>query len=322
LLVAGITKDGGGGSFLWVSRDRNTWNYVDGSAEFFKGVRLTGLATTNDGYAVVGVLDGAPVAWFSADGVSWEPATGLPPSGGFHRVEWVGGRLVGLGWEGEGIDLDYPPALPEVDHSRMWVSGDGREWEAVALGDGSGWLADVLWIGRSLIAAGSKNGEGRVWASFELVGIQSWFGVDSPPLDTGWGFVSLAVGPEGRPWVLARNRDDLSGPSTLLVAHEGFGWEELGEAPRRTNWIAWAPSGELVAGAGPTWLGYRESELFVSPDGLTWQPFDGLDTFGRLTSWLSLDDRAYATGSIADQPRLWQWPYRSSRVVLPPEYGG
>jgi hypothetical protein len=225
--------------------------------------------------------------------------------------------LVGWGWEGEGIDLEYPPVLPEVEHPRLWVSEDGRQWEAVALGDRSGWFADIEWIGRSLIVAGSENGEGRVWADFDLAGIQSWFGVDNPALDPGWGFVSLAVGPESRPWALARNRNDPSGPGTLLGAHEGFGWQKLGEAPRRTNWIYWGPTGELLAGAGPTWLGYRESELFVSPDGLTWHPFDGLGTFGRLTSWQSLGDSVYATGSIEDEPRLWQWPARSSEVVLP-----
>jgi hypothetical protein len=92
--------------------------------EQFEAVTMQGVATTDDGFVVLGqgVGDLQPIAWTSPDGIHWtrldlDPAA-FPPEAEIHDLTTVDGVLVAVGASPEG--------------GVVWTSEDGKEWARAA----------------------------------------------------------------------------------------------------------------------------------------------------------------------------------------------
>lgn len=105
-----------------------------------------GIALTEDGFLVVGTEDG-PVAWRSADGITWE-AIKLGPMGGASDVVRGAAGYVAVGSTGSWFD---PIA-------QAWVSVDGRVWEATEIpANGDVSIHTVIAWGAGYLAVGGTN---------------------------------------------------------------------------------------------------------------------------------------------------------------------
>ncbi|MDG4825508.1 hypothetical protein O7635_26980 [Asanoa sp. WMMD1127] len=117
------------------------------------------LTTTRDGYVAVGRDNDRPLAWLSADGVSWR-AVDLPADGavgvGVNAVAAApDGRLVAIGTS----------ARPNEHYAiRTWVSANGgRTWQTGTIPDlgGDPQLPLLLHDGRRFVALGGADGDLR-----------------------------------------------------------------------------------------------------------------------------------------------------------------
>ena len=117
----------------WWSADGRSWSAAaDGpDLAWIPQARMTGVASSPDGYVAVGYLGGlaGPIEarfWWSADGRSWSPGT-LDGDAAGTRVAAVeplpGGGFVAVGATGD---------ARAADGSAVWTSPDGRTWTRLA----------------------------------------------------------------------------------------------------------------------------------------------------------------------------------------------
>ena len=117
----------------WWSADGRSWSAAADGPDLHGSpqVRMTGVASSPDGYVAVGYLGGlaGPIEarfWWSADGRSWSPGTldGDPAGTRVAAVEPLpGGGFVAVGATGD---------ARAADGSAVWTSPDGRAWTRLA----------------------------------------------------------------------------------------------------------------------------------------------------------------------------------------------
>jgi hypothetical protein len=218
--------------------------------------------------------------WFSADGVSWEPAS--LPGGGESFVQSV------LSTRGHWL------VLADNEARLAWWSADGRVWSRVD------WPAEIEGTIQQVAATGDHffalsrdvfDGGATLWRSADA---QTWTEIPTGPVIPTSGFLEGASG-----GLVFRDEADVA------VSTDGTTWtastittpSELGEGNVRVETIEYLDD---------RWLAFIEVErvdqdpvlaVMSSTSGEAWE-FEGIPPFGQL------DDLApglQATGTIGDR---------------------
>jgi Tol biopolymer transport system component len=221
-------------------------------------------------------VDGAPLAWASPDGASWErvPDRGLGTGDIFDVAAGPGG-LVAVGTPCEGCPFD----------GILWTSEDGRTWDRTAddpaLGDAL--VEGIAAAGPGFVAVGGWNG---AWFSADGVG---WTRASVPPVPsdvypgddgkhpqvyltdvTGGGGRLVAVG-----WASLEGDGDQT-RAVLWTSVDGMGWTDVpvdGDVfPAGTTLtsVAGRPGGFVAIGTISGAGGGYASAAWHSADGLVW----------------------------------------------------
>jgi hypothetical protein len=139
--IGGLIEDGRGGlmafgsSGIFRSSDGRTWQHTMPRlpAEDFEILELT---VTPTGYMATAVGLGAPYAlvFTSADGAVWTRGQ-LPDAANWWPTQafvWQGKLAIGAGWaDPKGVE-GPAPVIP----TRVWLSSDGKSWEAKSVSTG------------------------------------------------------------------------------------------------------------------------------------------------------------------------------------------
>jgi hypothetical protein len=264
--------------------------------------RIDAIRVFDGGVVAVGAAYSQPVVWFRPAGEAedepvvsaaaplappaWatvfqeQVASGAAPT----SVHGVGGRLFGLSTGGV-----------------IWTSEDGVTWNPalfadVGLADAST-ISDIVQREGSFVAVGDEEGTG-LWISRD--GLRWGRPSKAPPccveavfVDER-GFVALISGADGT-WSVARSDD-------------GMQWETAAESielPFNDLWRT-ASVGRFLL----VWASTEESErleLWVSTDGITWQPAAGMDGLFERISWEGVWDfesRVVAAGMAGERTFL------------------
>lgn len=233
------------------------------------------VATGHGRYVVVGTRGTSrqrPVAWVSADGVSWDAASIAGAGRGNH--------MVAVTPTSEGfVALGYARELGGAQSSRIlaWYSSDGTAWDQASIGrparrgfdtipaglaDGpAGNLADGP---AGLLALGSFTGQDlagqRLWHSADG---QSWAPTPLPDVEDAIWYSVVAV-PDGYALLGQRGEwrdDDYETEPSNWLSTDGVTWEELEGLPSKT--LATASDGTVVAIGG--------SDIWRSSDLVEWE---------------------------------------------------
>ena len=120
----------------------------------FPSATVETMTVTPSGVVAAGATaDKQPVLWISEDGTDFNVAHTLPASG------WVGSIAYGDGWI---VAAGSKGGLPDEWLPAVWVSTDGRDWQAVPLAGtylGDGGLSDVAYHDGRFVAAGQHRAE-------------------------------------------------------------------------------------------------------------------------------------------------------------------
>lgn len=236
---------------IWWSDDRRVWTRADLGGAIGELRDVTALA--GGGFVAVGGRPGSPVAWLSADGITWEPfdaPIGADGSLGqfspvMSAVAVSPDAIVAVGVE------TYVPttqALGEDLDAAVWRSTDGRTWDRVT--------------DPSLGTPGFQPNEG-VEFNGELSDVVFVSSI---------GFI--AVGSAGPP---DPTIDYPAQTPTVWVSTDGTAWERHDiDADARLRGITETATGAVVFGVtdlngSPT----SDAIAFTSTDGATWVPVDG-----------------------------------------------
>lgn len=158
VLAAGVTDPNSPDGLVLLTEDGRAWQRV--SDDDFRGVEITDVAATADGFVAVGFeprrdLPGqAPtgVVLASPDGLGWERLATIPAT----RLRRVAAGPLGY------------LALGEVDRSGVvFASADARQWDQVpsATAFGGASVADVSATADGFVAVGNAGGRARAWTS-------------------------------------------------------------------------------------------------------------------------------------------------------------
>jgi hypothetical protein len=306
----------------WVSADGLTWDEA-GIVDAGPGSHMVAVTPTSDGFAALGYardIDGAEsnriLAWYSADGTSWELATIRRPAlRGFDAFPagLTDGPARGL--------VDGPAGLlalgsfvgQDLAGQRLWHSIDGRAWEPAVLPD----IEDAVWSRVVGVPGGyllqGQRGEGR--GGDYQVKPADWRSADGETWEELPGLPSLtdlAAAPDGT--VVGIDGQDIWRSSDLVT------WETVwsppaawasptGQGEQSTlGWVAWAgdrftvtvtdhgacateaeacPLHQILESAdGRTWSQVNEPAGPVGIDSDT--PLKDVASDGISTVWLSL----------------------------------
>ena len=286
---------------LWFSPDGETWSSVDGGAggplDETGEESVRDVAAVGDGFVAVGsrTIDNEQdgLAWYSADGESWEPLD-TPTLGGPQRQEILTVAATASGVFAGG----YVSDAGGLGQPYVWHSADGRTWEdpiAVPLsGDNRVSAANDLGV-RSitvapdgLVAAGGDKWRPHIWTSSDGV---EWTPT-SDPIHGGlfedgidlrdaerFGDVTVAIGTEPSVIKLAATRwQDAAGDS----------FPSGGEQPVATS----AASGHDTAIA----VGSRHT----APAGDVREAFKGQVWQAAGDGWEAVDSEHLAAGQVMD----------------------
>jgi hypothetical protein len=295
---------------MWFSRDGKSWESVDGGAG---GVfDATGEESVRDitaygaGFVAVGSRtvnnDQDGVAWYSADGETWEqidaPTLAGPGRQELDAVTASGTTLVAGGYG----SAEGGQALP---HS--WRSPDGRTWEApsapLPLNDDPRQSATDLTIrsltvdDQGILAAGGSEWRPHVWRSTDGV---NWATLNNP---VHGGLFEDGVDLEDAITAYGRTVALGAGPAVLLLKNR---WEDAtgdafptgGQQPFATS-IAETPDVTIAGGGEYTAATGSNREKYTGQvwlrDGHDWKPIDSED----LASGQIMDVVPYAGGFAA-----------------------
>lgn len=293
---------------VWTSTDGLDWELVPDLDTFGRaGLRAvavdpqTGLMVAT-GYNVQPPTDDGSIGW-SEEGTVWRSQNGIDwvgvqgVAGVFHdivRAPW--------GWVIGGI-VDGAPAVH--------ISDDLDVWTTISLG-GEGRL-DHLAVGTNgrIVAVGCR-GDGVAapcnpvaWSSVDG---EAWdeSGIDALGISavTSWldGFVAIGM--------------NETGAAMSWISTDGITWEaDPGVDPPVTSMVAVVQvDGRLIAGgSAPNDDGVAGPRLWVSDDGLSWEPLAEPDVLpgqfsGYILALTALPDRVVALGEAwvsGGQPAAW-----------------
>jgi hypothetical protein len=246
------------------SPDGATWDSLTGSVVF--GRAIDSVATGPRGWVAaqrIEVRGGAGVGtvlWYSPDGRTWlrladQADVGISFPGSLVAGPW------GFAMEGQWVDANG------TSQPRVWLSRDGRSWQAMPLLD---WQPDlVVVLDGAVLALGARNTalttDGLAWVDGGLVPGNEYTGIGAAAA-LGSGVLAIVFGEHG-PTVMRGTLD--------LRATPPLTWADAGVplSPGTTNLTALA-SGAL----GAIVLGFNRQTLqpisWVSADGRAWRRAD------------------------------------------------
>jgi hypothetical protein len=284
---------------VWRHAARGAWSLV--SAPMFGGLtgHLTSVAQGPAGWIAVGsaIQGGAagPVAFWSADGVTWSPLPALTAlaraDAQFLGVASGPGGYVVVGRQGTGSG----------SYVSFWWSANLRDWASDANSANTGTLASaVVAVGNGFVAVGAAahchavwtSADGRQWTEHDLT---------KPSGATTATLQSVAAGPGGR-FVAAGFASAGAASMPLVVTSAGAGAPMTqvilganGATATVTGVTATSHGFVAVGLAGPA--GERHAVEWTSPDGLTWSAAAPLASAGTSQITALTTDGAVATGT-------------------------
>jgi hypothetical protein len=288
---------------IWRRQHGGSWTLV--SSELTSGqdhlAALTGVTRGPEGWLAVGVP--GPLAFTSADGVTWQPAPGniaqdlAGPAGGAVAVEVAAGPA---GYVIAG-NLVAPGAGRAAD---VWWSPDLTSWSQ-AHGMNDGQVLAVAPGAHGLVSVGSHNGKPAAWTTNNG---RSWTTVVLP-LPTGASSAVLQqIAIEGSR-VAALGQATTAGgmvPFAALSVNGGARWVEVPFVPPGpdttfTALIAGSRGFTAVGQYGPP--GQALPAAWTSASGTTWvrSQLNGLTGAYRITALVPAGTAATAIGSVATQ---------------------
>lgn len=296
----------------WSSLDGVEWTPAD-VVDAPVGSSLTQVVATEDGFVALGAESGMygatkerVRAWYSSDGLGWEPASIVKPArSGLQAVatdlaagpsgQLALGRFIGQDLGGQ----------------RLWRSDDGRSWELAKLPRVADpvWDAVVAHPNGFLLLGQSGNGKASNWRSRD--GLTWKRLVDTPRLfdvavSDGGGLAAIGHkhiygSPKGlRSWekALTRPRAWQAGGSNAFVFVEWDGAE-------------FVVPGRDYSGCGPATDECHVNPLLVSVDGAAWSEaagpdgLPGADAATWITDIASLDGATAVLGQHEGRTVVW-----------------
>jgi hypothetical protein len=271
----------------WSSTDRQHWSLAE-LPPGRTGAFGLGIATERGGTGViVGRIENDAAAWWSTDGVTWQPADGgaafvEAPETRMTAVVATAHGFVAGGWAG----ITNRPGA-----ARFWTSSDGRSWVRVtdipAFADGR--VTSIVAGGGGLVAVGTSGPVGQptgsaVWRStdgtrWDRVGESSALAAGAMAGITigGQGFVAVGanldstkamawLSKDGLTWQLAPAQDSLTYHGLRITMAD----------------VVAGPDGTLVA-VGHFLFGqqFGQGTAWTSPDGRTWTRAEDLAEMGQ-----------------------------------------
>jgi hypothetical protein len=140
---------------VWATTGRAEWEHV-ATLPGGEQLAVSKAAGGPNGWVALGMAGSRSnqVAWYSADGLTWEPAvTGPDVSASIIGVDAgfiVTGSVGSLGDETCGDQRDF--------HGHTWTSADGRTWQRMAVREDFEWatVSELLVVGRNLVGIGGS----------------------------------------------------------------------------------------------------------------------------------------------------------------------
>ncbi len=265
------------------------------------GAVIHDIISAGPGYIAVGGggVEGATpeaLVWTSADGLEWDVAT-LAEGAGNGVIEAVS-ELSDGSYLAVGNDVGAGEAL-------AWHSADGLTWDLVPAHESfaASVFRDVTSTveGATIVGASAfpDAAAGRVWSSADGL---SWGDPGELPL------TPLAIGSRGV--TLATTGVDDAGRSDggegIVAVRGAEGWtasESLGKPASHIVDIATSDDGYVAAGWQQRPGKKVESALFMSPDGLGWQPVTHKRLRGMTATGVGLnDDGVLVVGTKSGEP--------------------
>jgi hypothetical protein len=290
-----------GRSLVWLSADGLEWSMTPNVPDR-EGTGLAAVAATSEAVVAVGVREGRPVAWYSPDGRTWQPARGQDSSGHgeMNSVVAFRGGFVAAGGAG--------PAFGEGRSAAFWTSADGRQWQRVP--DAPGLHAGHVWgvaVSRGkLVAVGTsgdpQNGPAVSWTSRDG---RDWTRSEAGPEMEGVmlsitgarsGFVAVGRSSDGSMAAAWQSRDGVrwqaAPPAPSLESDTAYGAHaEMSDVMRlggRLVAVGWVSSS--ANGTGVAW---------TSRGGLTWERLPSAASLpgGGMAAVIAHDGQVVAVGS-------------------------
>jgi hypothetical protein len=270
---------------IWHRRDGGSWMLVSSSAltsEQDHLAALTAVTRGPDGWLAVG--GPGPLAFTSADGVTWQPAPGL-----------TGVSAVAVAAGPAGYAVVGGTASPGI-----WWSPDLTSWSR-ASGMTDGQVLAVAAEAHGFIAAGTHDGRPAVWTTRDG---QSWTAMVLPPPAGASSAVLQQIAVSGNRVVALGQAKAAGGvvPFAVLSVDGGATWVQVpfaapGPDTTFTALIASAHGFTAVGQYGQT------PAAWTSASGTTWArtPLSGLTDAYHITALAPAGPAATAIGSVATE---------------------
>ena len=253
----------------WGSPDGLSWTLL---SDFPGGEGSVAWAVATKGPigVAVGVVSGAPAAWFAEDGVHWSRA-GSPPEGP-PRGQLRAVVVTEHGFVAAGSD-EHDVVAPRAV---LWTSADGRAWTRVPDVDG--------FAGVRLEGVASHDGAvvavGSVYSGKEAIGAVSWRSEDSATWQRSSASADLSQGQmhsvaAGAKGLLAVGADLAGHRALVWSSGDGLAWTLSPDATSLDNFGLQIEMRDVVR--------LDDQDIAVGhlvfgtqyPTGLVWQSTDG-----------------------------------------------
>jgi hypothetical protein len=286
---------------VWRRAPDGNWTLV--SAPVLGGLpgHLTSVSEGPLGWVAVGSVtqDGTdePMAYQSADGVTWSPLPALTALAGSDAqflgvAAGPGGYLV-VGRQGSGKNAS----------AGLWWSGDLRGWSNGGNSGNTGSVTTAaVSVGNGFAAVGSENSCHTIWTSPDG---KTWTPHDLAKPDGAQTATlrSVATGPGGR--IVAAGFAVKSGSALPIVVASADGGAHLTQivlsapaGPATVTAVTATSDGFVAAGlAGPS--SAQHAVTWTSPDGLTWSAAKPLSAAGSSEVTALTDTSAATTAPTA-----------------------
>jgi hypothetical protein len=271
----------------WSSTDREHWSLAPlppGSSGAF-GLAIA--AGGDHGNVIVGRVGNDAAAWWSTDGVAWQPVDGgaafvEPPETRMTAVVSTPSGFVAGGFAG----ISNQPGT-----ARFWTSNDGRSWIRVvdtpAFADGR--VTSIVAAAGRLVAVGTT---GRVG---QPTGSAVWRSADGTSWERVPGLSALAAGAmaavtTGGPGLVAVGANLDSTKAIAWRSKDGLSWQLAPDQDSLTFHGLRITMADVTAGSDGTLVAvghflfgqqFGQGTAWTSKDGSTWTRAEDLAAFGQ-----------------------------------------